>query len=133
MTWINEHDIEVCSIDPSVPDQVWFRLRSIPSVQFCGAYVAPSDSSYYNHTNFAEIQTRTMYCAYQYVVLGDLNARCGNNLNTLVKNNIEPQYVPVDFRENENGRDLVQICKDNNLLVLNNLHGNQQGNNGFLK
>lgn len=31
-------------------------------------------------------------------------------------------YKPVDETENINGRSIIQVCKDNHLLVVNNLH-----------
>ena len=30
-------------------------------------------------------------------------------------------YAPVDAGQNSNGKDIIQICKDNNMLVINNL------------
>ena len=116
---------EVCAIDKSVPEQVWFRLHSIPSIQFCGAYVAPSDSTYFNTTSLPEIQARTMDKKYQYIIIGDVNARCGNKVHELVEQQCHLSYKPVDLRENENGRDVIQLCKDNSLLVLNNLCGDK--------
>ena len=50
---------EVCDVDKSIPEQIWFKLNSIPDVHFCGAYVAPVDSPYANDASFAEIQAKT--------------------------------------------------------------------------
>ena len=51
---------EVCNVDKSVPEQIWFKLSSIPAVQFCGAYVAPTDSPYANDSSYAQVQARTI-------------------------------------------------------------------------
>ena len=108
---------EVFNIDKTVPEQLWFRLRSVPDVQFCGAYIAPSDSLYFNENSFAEMQARSndRPC----VIVGDLNARCGDKVRELMVPGVT--YNPIDKVQNDNGRDVLQICKDNNLLVLNNL------------
>ena len=112
---------EVYDIDKSIPEQVWFKLRSIPSVQFCGAYVAPSDSPYSNDSSLAQIQSKTSDNNLHYVVVGDFNARCGDSVNKLVCQHPELTYRVVDGGTNSNGSDIVQVCKDNSLLVLNNL------------
>ena len=119
---------EVYDIDKSIPEQVWFKLRSIPSVQFCGAYVAPSDSPYSNDSSLAQIQSKTSDNNLHYVVVGDFNARCGDSVNKLVCQHPELTYRVVDGGTNSNGSDIVQVCKDNSLLVLNNL---QSGNQFF--
>ena len=112
---------EVFAVDKSVPEQVWFRLRCIPDVQFCGAYVAPADSTYFNESSLAEIQAKTSSDEYHYVIVGDLNARCGDKVHELVHLHPGSTYHPMDSSVNSNGRDITQICMDNSLLVLNNL------------
>ena len=71
---------EVFDIDKSVPEQVWFRLRSVPGVQFCGAYIAPSDTLYFNENSFAELQARSCSRDRSTIICGDLNARCGDKV-----------------------------------------------------
>ena len=112
---------EVYDIDKSVPEQIWFKLRSIPTVQFCGAYVAPADSLYTNESSFAEIQARTINDNLHYVIVGDFNARCGDGVHELVHQTPDMQYNVVDSVINSNGRDVLQVCSDNKLLILNNL------------
>ena len=112
---------EVCNVDKSVPEQIWFKLSSIPAVQFCGAYVAPTDSPYANDSSFAEIQARTIDESLHYVIVGDFNARCGDGVSDLLHQNPDMQYRIVDSTVNSNGRDLLQVCSDNSLLILNNL------------
>ena len=116
---------EVCDIDKSVPEQIWFKLNSIPAVQFCGAYVAPADSPYANVSSLAEIQARTVNDGVHYVIVGDFNARCGNGVNDLVKESPSMRYHVLDSTVNCNGRDILQVCSDNSLLVLNNLQSDE--------
>ena len=116
---------EVCDIDKSVPEQIWFKLNSIPAVQFCGAYVAPADSPYTNDSSLAEIQARTINDGVHYVIVGDFNARCGDGVQNLLHQSPNMQYRIVDSAVNSNGRDFLQVCSDNNLLVLNNLQADR--------
>ena len=53
------------------------------------------------------------------VIVGDLNSRLGAKVQDLVT--VSWRYNPVDVGENENGKKLLSICKDNNLMVSNNL------------
>ena len=119
---------DVYDIDKSVPEQVWFKLKSIPTVQFCGAYVAPSDSPYSNASSLAQIQAKTTGEDLHYVLVGDFNARCGDKVNELTSQGPGLTYHIVDSTINSNGTDIIQVCKDNSLMVLNNL---QSSNNFF--
>lgn len=112
---------EVYSVDKSVPEQVWFRLRSVPNVQFCGAYGAPSDTPYFKESSLAELQAKSCDGDKHYVIVGDMNARCGNNVQQLVQRHSHLKYNVLDDCVNDNGRQILQICEDNSLLVLNNL------------
>ena len=57
-----------------------------------------------------------------YVIVGDLNSRIGTKIHDLVNNNNSNwKYEPVDPQENDNGKKLFSICKDNGLMVANNL------------
>ena len=122
---------EVYHVDKSVPEQVWFRLRSVSDVQFCGAYVAPSNTVYFNSTSLAELQAKSSSEDQHYVIVGDLNARCGNNVCQLVQHHPGLTYSPVDSSVNDNGREVMQLCMDNSLLVLNNLEAEQSFKGGF--
>ena len=112
---------EFYGIDKSVPEQVWFKLRCLPQVQFCGAYVAPSDSPYSCDSSLAEIQAKTTCNGLHYIIVGDLNARCGSTVQDLTSALPNSSYRPVDLSINNNGRDAKQLCIDNSLLILNNL------------
>ena len=113
---------EVYNIDKSVSEQVWFQLRSMPSVQFCGAYIAPPDSQYFNESSLPQLQAKSSDNVRSYVIVGDFNARCGNFVHQIGERLPELSYTPVDETINSNGREISQICIDNSLLVLNNLN-----------
>ena len=56
------------------------------------------------------------------VIFGDLNSRCGNRVKSLVHSS-DLTYSPVDniTNPNANGKSLLQLCNDCNLLIANNL------------
>ena len=56
------------------------------------------------------------------VIFGDVNARSGRDVKNLT-NSPDFTYSPVDnvSRPNSNGQALLQICKDSDLLIVNNL------------
>ena len=107
-------------VDKSVNDQIWFSLSSVPHIRFCGAYITPSTSTYFNEDEMANLQANTINSDDMYVIVGDLNSRIGTKVDDLVNNN-NWQYEPVDLQENDNGKKLFSICKDNGLMVANNL------------
>ena len=109
---------DVYHIDRTVNDQIWFSLSSAPQVRFCGAYITPSTSSYFDEAEMANIQAKTVEDE-MVIIVGDLNSRLGEKVHDLVGG--VWTYNPVDVGENENGKKLFNICKDNNLVVANNL------------
>ena len=117
---------EVYNIDKSVPEQLWFKLRSVPGVQFCGAYVAPSESRYFNESSLPELQAKSTSEDTSYIIVGDLNARCGTQVHQIAQQLPEVRYTPVDTVVNSNGREVTQICIDNSLLLLNNVESGKQ-------
>ena len=113
---------DLCHIDVSTNDQVWFSFSSIPNVRFGGVYVTPSSSPYYSDGDMANIQAKTDGKDVRYIVLGDLNARVGRSAGQLVKHNASYTYsAPVDVTVNDNGKKLLAICEDRKLMVVNNL------------
>ena len=111
---------DVYNVDKSVNDQLWFSLTSVPGVRFCGAYITPSTSTYYSEADIANLQAKSMGDA-KVVIVGDLNARMGTKVNELVSDTDELSYAPIDSGENENGKKLLSILKDNKMVVVNNL------------
>lgn len=119
-----KHDIynDVTVIDTSAQEQIWFQLQSVPSIIFGGTYIPPSDSPYFSYESSSEIQAKTQDTSFGYVVVGDMNTRCGDKVKELIEGSNDLYYKPIDVSVNNNGKSIIQVCKDNNLLVVNNLH-----------
>ena len=118
-----KHDIyrDVKEMDTTAQEQIWFQLQSVPGVTFGGAYIPPSDSPFFSDVSISEIQARTQDKSSGYIVVGDMNTRCGDKVNELI-NDGNMYYMPNDETVNANGKSIIQVCKDNSLLAVNNLH-----------
>ena len=55
------------------------------------------------------------------MVIGDFNARMGDNVNKLIGNCASLAYNVVDPGVNKNGREIFAICQDHDLVLVNNL------------
>ena len=91
---------DLCHIDNSYNDQLWFSFSSIPDVRFCGAYITPTSSPYYNPSDIANIQAKTMDRTMNYVVMGDLNARLGDSVHSIVSDH-RLKYNVIDRGVND--------------------------------
>ena len=74
---------DVYNIDRTVNDQIWFSLSSVPQVRFCGAYITPSTSSYFNEAEMANLQAKTVDDE-MVIIVGDLNSRLGEREYTIL-------------------------------------------------
>ena len=114
----------ISEVDISVNDQIWFALKCFPSVIFGGCYIPPADSIYYNEHGIANILGKCAdYHTKMPVVFGDFNARMAPIVNQLAKGNQNVLYTPIDniTYPNVNGRSLLPVLLECDLLVLNNL------------
>ena len=124
---------DLCHVDTSANDQVWFGFSSIPGTRFCGAYITPSTSPYFMESDIANIQANTSNSNMKYVIVGDLNARVGASVTDLVAYNKSYEYnTPVDAEVNDNGKKLLSVCKDSKLVIVNNLKTQTQCHPGAL-
>ena len=124
---------DLCHIDTSVNDQIWFSFSSIPGTRFCGAYITPSSSPYYDESDIANLQAKSIHKNMNYVIVGDLNARVGAKAGDLISNHQSFMYnVPVDSILNENGKKLLNVCRDNELFITNNLKTSTRAHSGAL-
>lgn len=122
--------LPVC-LDTNVRDQIWVEFRNIPRVMFGFCYIPPCDSQYYSHEFFAAIQERIREGDEQvkYVIMGDLNSRFGILVRDLlpisdVGNSCHLSYAVINDSinaPNTNAEVLSSICRDNELIVINNL------------
>ena len=72
----------------------------------------------------ASIQGKCLEDGDRCIVVGDLNARCGVNIDRIIQ--YDPKYKYVDIPDplpnpNANGGKLIQFCIDCDFLILNNL------------
>ena len=116
---------ETVYVDTSIPDQVWFKLKIMPKVVFGACYIPPSDSPYFSHREFASLQERLIGDDEdnRFLIIGDLNTRFGRGVRE-ISNSEEFSYptIPDDVNTpNDNAYVLTTLCKDNDLLVINNL------------
>ena len=110
------------NINRSYENVISFELVCIPNTIFIGCYITPDDSSYYDSAIFGYIQgiikndeSKT------YIILGDLNSRVGNPGPCLDSNGVL-EYIGCEDRiVNGNGKKILQLCRDENLAVVNNL------------
>ena len=113
---------DICCIDSSVDDQIWFSLSCIPNVVIGACYIPPRNSPYFGDSYFANLHGKILADPHKkYIILGDLNSRCGYKVNELVIQYDTLQYFPIDIESNTHGEKLLQICKDTNMFILNNL------------
>lgn len=117
----------VLNVDVSIGDQVWIQFGSAEGILFGFCYIPPSDSPYYSQSSFASIQEK-IYTNHVsgYVLMGDMNCRFGKTvrylLNDCEDNMLSYPVISDDIgHANDNAEILTAICKDNGLLVLNNL------------
>ena len=120
---------DLCHVDTSANDQIWFSLSSVPGVRFGGVYLTPSSSPYFMESDIANLQAKTQDQSLKYVIVGDMNARVGSKVNELVLHNAYTYNKPVDSVLNDNGKRLLAVCRDSKLIVVNNLVA---GSNCFL-
>ena len=124
---------EVISIDVSTPNQVWFQLRNIPKVVFGACYIPPSDSPFFSHMEFASMQERltSETTSNRYIIFGDMNARLGRCVRDITNcDNFTYPDLPDDVTTpSDNVYLLSSICKDHDLVVINNL---KTGNKHFV-
>ena len=114
----------ITNIDTSEQDQIWFRFTFLPSVQFGGCYIPPSDSTYYSESNHANILSKCIVDPdLESVVFGDLNSRVGSALVELSSLHDNISYIPVDKLQtpSEHGKKLLPIAKDGGLFFVNNM------------
>ena len=87
---------------------------------YSSCLVFPVDSSYFRHSTFASMSANVSsgkHC----IFAGDMNARVGHHVHDLVEGNDVMSYNVIDPTVNENGRSLTRLCKENDLLPVNNL------------
>ena len=114
------------NIDKTYENVIYYELEFLPNVVFIACYIAPSDSNYYDAAVFGYIQGIIKKdVSKTYVVVGDLNSRVGIPTE-LLDNGSNLHYTGCeDTIVNSNGKNILQVCKDEKLVVVNNLKYNE--------
>ena len=100
---------------------MWFSLKDISGVRFGAVYVAPRDSLYYWEYSFASILDQCISTDESVVILGDINA-CVPQLEVFVDQNLSMHYTQnPEKHQNANGKEMVAVCSECNLVPVNHL------------
>ena len=96
-----------------------------------GVYIPPEDSPYFNSSQHGTLEAHT-HTSDNIIVLGDFNGRVGTP--HIVKENGETyQYNSVnDVSVNNHGRAIVNMCNNNDMVIVNNLKYDDKQYNGQL-
>ena len=110
------------NLDKSYENVMTFELAVLPGMLFVGCYIAPADSPYYDSAIFGHLQSLIKKDGSKKVlIMGDLNSRVGSPANLQVDNE-QCMYDGVeDLTVNSNGKCTLQLCEDNELVIINNL------------
>ena len=116
--FIKDHLIKyIEGVDTTFNDIITVYMYN--NVVFCGCYIPPDDSKYYNDhfVNLEIIAINTIEKEGNLIICGDLNSRIGSisQLNGLRYKSNPDKVI------NKHGQRLLEICKDHNLLLLNHL------------
>ena len=100
--------------------QIWVELSCYPGFVFGGVYIPPSDSPYFVPTCFGNLGA-VMNEHENVVALGDFNSRVGIPL--LCNENFVPYTYSgvIDLYINGSGRQLLNMCQSNNMVIGNHL------------
>ena len=110
------------NLDRSYENTISFELDFLPDILFLGCYITPKDSPYYDAAIFGYIQSVLKRDAGKIVyVIGDLNSRIGNPTDACFDDNTLEYIGCNDFIVNENGKCLLDVCRETNTAVVNNL------------
>ena len=115
----------ISSVTMPADGQIWLVLTFLASVRLGGVYVPPRDSPYYEQSQWGTIAAHASEDALT-LIMGDLNGRVG--VPQLRDEQNQPlQYVDVkDPQVNAHGREVVSLCAENGMVVLNHLRHNQR-------
>ena len=128
--WLVPH---ITSIDFSCVDQIWVKLSLYPKVEIGGCYITPHDSPFYSHQSVAHIQEKVLSNSdMDYILIGDLNCRFGNLLDSLQLPAGWKRGVSVDNRQqpNFNGRNIFHVFRDCGLIPINNISSSDRSFKG---
>jgi hypothetical protein len=126
------------SVEKRTKTSLWCRidstiLDSTKDLFIYGVYIPPERSSYYDEEIFDDLENDIVYFSKKgnVMLLGDFNARTSkledfvsNKGNTFINDITETAFQPkiresFDSYINKHGKNLIEICKNCNLRILN--------------
>ena len=115
---------QLTKVDLSCMNQCWIELDDLPNVAIVGCYLPPPDSPYFSIEYLATLQSRVISSEKHIIIVGDLNARCGERIRelTIEKPLLSYPHLPDPVRPpKSNGKALLEFCKNTNTTIINNL------------
>ena len=119
----------VVNVNTNFEGQIWLELSLYPKIYFGGVYIPLEDSLFFNQSLMANMNAHIE--SKKNVILGDFNARPGHPAITK-KSGGQHQYSDIkDNTVNTPGRNLINLCKGNSLVIANHLkyNGKHYGGN----
>ena len=117
----------ICNLDRSYENIISFELTILPNILFLGCYLTLRDSQYYDSAIFGYIQgILKRDCSKIVFIVGDLNSRVGVPTDLSFGEEILVYNGCEDLTLNENGKCLLQMCRESNIAVVNNLNYNDE-------
>ena len=112
---------DVLSVNTDNEGQIWLTMSWWPSLKFGGIYIPPNDSPCYNSVIHGTLASQTLLQG-NIIVLGDFNGRVGTHpYITNDEGQIYQYYEGMDTTINNHGRTLMNICNNNDMVIVNNL------------
>lgn len=117
---------DLLKVDLATRNQCWMELKGLEGVALVGVYLPPPDSPYHSREDFAALQCRVKDKKKEIFLIGDLNARCGDRIRQLLPRD-RPSWSYSDLpdpvtRPKSNGQAVIDLCRNINALVMNNLN-----------
>ena len=122
---------DVLSVNTDSEGQIWIVMSWWPSLKIGGIYIPPEDSPYFSLAQQGTLAAHTLPPG-NIIAMGDFNARVGEP-NIVGEDDQVCKYEGVrDITVNSHGRTLLNMCHNNDMIIVNNLTHNGVHYNGNL-
>ena len=118
-------------VDVSEPGQIWLYLTICPKLALGSCYMPPIDSLYSEPSLLGNIQAKLFTTRKITILIGDMNARVWDltELNELLSGTNAKYEHLSDMTTNEQGRQILQMCKETKMVVVNHLNEAENSRN----
>ena len=101
----------------------WMKINQpVHPIHLCFLYAKHNNSLQFEDVN---IDITQIPSDQPIILLGDLNAWTNDNIEDTNNENIFPRVTKCKHQTNQNGRDLLSLCKDQSLTIWNGRFGDQ--------